>query len=165
MYRVIGADQKEYGPVGADQLRQWMAEGRINAQTLAQVEGAAGWKPLSTFPEFGIATPPPLPSAPPPLPSAGAHPLKHSGMAVAGFVCGLLGLMCCGPVASILGLVFSIIGLMEINRNPTQLTGKSMAIAGIILAIVGCLIFLGALAIGFWPGLLKGMRFHHHWRL
>ena len=154
MYRVIGTDQKEYGPAGADQLRQWIAEGRINAQTLIQAEGASGWKPLSAFPEFaGVFAPPPFTGGPPPFPSFGAHPPKNSGMAVAGFVCSLLGLVCCGPFLSIPGLVFSIIGLVEINRNPTQLTGKSMAIAGIVLSAVGCLMFLAAFAIGFWPGL------------
>jgi uncharacterized protein DUF4339 len=52
MYKIIGADQKEYGPVSAEQLRQWMAEGRVNAQTLVRAEGTTEWKPLSTFPEF-----------------------------------------------------------------------------------------------------------------
>ena len=33
MYKIIGADQKEYGPVTAEQLRQWIAEGRVNGQT------------------------------------------------------------------------------------------------------------------------------------
>jgi len=164
MYRVIGTDQKEYGPAGADQLRQWIAEGRINAQTLTRAEGASGWKPLSAFPEFaGVFAPPPLTGGPPPFAPMGAHPRKNSSMAVAGFVCSLLGLMCCGPFVSIPGLVFSIIGLVEINRNPAQLTGKSMAIAGIVLSAVGCLMFLAAFAIGFWPGLPKGIRFHHYW--
>jgi hypothetical protein len=164
MYRVIGTDQKEYGPAGADQLRQWIAEGRINEQTLTRAEGASGWKPLSAFSEFaGIFPPPPLTRGAPPLAPMGAHLRKNSGMAVAGFVCSLLGLMCCGPFVSIPGLVFSIIGLVEINRNPTQLTGKSMAIAGIVLSAVGCLMFLATFAIGFWPGLPKGIRFHHYW--
>jgi len=26
MYKIIGADQKEYGPVSADQLRQWLGQ-------------------------------------------------------------------------------------------------------------------------------------------
>ena len=30
MYKIIGADKKEYGPITADQLRQWLAEGRVN---------------------------------------------------------------------------------------------------------------------------------------
>ena len=52
MYRIIGGDQKEYGPVTADELRRWIAEGRANAQTQVLGEGAAEWKPLAAFPEF-----------------------------------------------------------------------------------------------------------------
>ena len=40
MYKIIGADKKEYGPVTGDQLRHWISEGRVNSQTLARAEGA-----------------------------------------------------------------------------------------------------------------------------
>ena len=68
MYKIIGADQKEYSSVTADQLRQWIADGRLNGQTPAQLEGETEWKTLSDFPEFAevlglgaaAATPPPL---------------------------------------------------------------------------------------------------------
>ncbi len=52
MYRIIGADGREYGPVTSEQLRQWIHEGRANAQTRLQAEGATEWKTLSEFPEF-----------------------------------------------------------------------------------------------------------------
>lgn len=52
MYKIIGADKREYGPVTAEQLRQWIAEGRANGQTPAKAEDGTEWKPLSTFPEF-----------------------------------------------------------------------------------------------------------------
>ncbi len=52
MYRIIGADGKEYGPISAEVLRQWIAQGRTNAQTRIRPEGAADWKLLSEFPEF-----------------------------------------------------------------------------------------------------------------
>lgn len=52
MYRIIGADGREYGPVTAEQLRQWIRDGRATAQTKAQAEGSAGWKTLSAIPEF-----------------------------------------------------------------------------------------------------------------
>ena len=52
MYKIIGADQKEYGPVSADQINAWILEGRANGQTQVQPEGSAEWRPLSTFPEF-----------------------------------------------------------------------------------------------------------------
>lgn len=55
MYKVIGGDQKQYGPVSADEVRHWIADGRLNAQSLAWAEGAAEWKPLGSFPEFAEA--------------------------------------------------------------------------------------------------------------
>lgn len=65
MYKIIGADQKEYGPISADQLRQWIAQGRANANTMVQAEGGTEWKPLSAFPEFAASF---TRSAPPPTP-------------------------------------------------------------------------------------------------
>jgi Membrane domain of glycerophosphoryl diester phosphodiesterase/GYF domain 2 len=58
MYKIIGADQKEYGPITGEQIRQWIAEGRVNAQTHACLEGTHEWKPLGMFPEFGFPTSP-----------------------------------------------------------------------------------------------------------
>jgi len=65
MYRIIGADGREYGPVNADQIKQWISEGRADARTRAKAKGGAGWGPLETIPEFagslGITpSPPPL---------------------------------------------------------------------------------------------------------
>jgi hypothetical protein len=69
MYKIIGADQKEYGPVSAQEIRQWIAEGRANGQTLVQAEGATEWKPLSSYPEFfDTLASAPAPSVPPPAP-------------------------------------------------------------------------------------------------
>jgi hypothetical protein len=64
MYKIIGADGKEYGPVTTEQLRQWITEGRTNAHTQVQSEGSTEWKPLGTLPEFAgvfAATQPPPP--------------------------------------------------------------------------------------------------------
>jgi hypothetical protein len=52
MYRIIGGDQKEYGPVAADDLRRWISDGRLSGQSLVQTEGSGEWRALSTFPEF-----------------------------------------------------------------------------------------------------------------
>src|SRR5258708_31066465 len=68
MYRIIGTDQKEYGPIDANQLRQWIVERRIHAQSAIKAEGAAQWQPLGAFPEFA----PLLAAAPPPV--AGVAP-------------------------------------------------------------------------------------------
>jgi hypothetical protein len=54
-YKVIGGDLKQYGPVSADDLRKWIADGRLNAMSLVQVHGDVEWKQLSAFPEFADA--------------------------------------------------------------------------------------------------------------
>jgi len=59
MYKIIGADGKEYGLVSDGDLRKWIAEGRLNAQSLAKAESDAEFRPLATFPEFADAFPPP----------------------------------------------------------------------------------------------------------
>jgi hypothetical protein len=65
-YYMLGGDGKEYGPVAAEQLRQWMAEGRANGQTQVRtMEG--GYIALATVPELnGAAASPasPAPAAP-----------------------------------------------------------------------------------------------------
>jgi hypothetical protein len=74
MYKIIGADGREYGPVSADQLRQWIAEGRVNSQTRIQSEGGADWKALSQFPEFADVAQPVV-AVPPPIGSVNADQL------------------------------------------------------------------------------------------
>jgi hypothetical protein len=66
MFKIIGADQKEYGPVSTEQLRQWVVEGRANGLTQVRKEGETDWKPLSAFPEFADV----LRTAPTPAPGS-----------------------------------------------------------------------------------------------
>ena len=68
-YKIIGGDLKQYGPVSADDIRKWIAEGRLNAQSLVQSYGDIEWKQLSQFPEFAdlLAAAPATASAPQPL--------------------------------------------------------------------------------------------------
>jgi hypothetical protein len=70
MYTIVGGDGQRYGPVSADQLRQWVAQGRANGQTLTYREGG-DWKPLSTYPEFADLAAPTIGSGPEPQPIAG----------------------------------------------------------------------------------------------
>lgn len=55
MYIIIGGDGKEYGPISADDLRKWIAEGRLNAQSMAKSESDAEFRPLAAFPELADA--------------------------------------------------------------------------------------------------------------
>ena len=65
MYKIIGADGQQYGPVTAEQIRQWITEGRANAETLAQPEGGTDWKPLGQIAEFVAQFPAATSSVPP----------------------------------------------------------------------------------------------------
>ncbi|HUB87562.1 MAG TPA: DUF4339 domain-containing protein [Verrucomicrobiae bacterium] len=71
MYTIIGGDGKEYGPISADDLRKWIAEGRLNGQSLAKAESDAEFRALATFPEFADVLAPraPAPGAPSAFPT------------------------------------------------------------------------------------------------
>ena len=86
MYKIVGVDGQQYGPVSAEEIRRWIADKRVNAQTLAQAEGSPEWKPLGSFSEFASelkAVPPPI--APPPSAIAS----RASNKIPAG-ICGIL---------------------------------------------------------------------------
>ncbi|HXJ72223.1 MAG TPA: DUF4339 domain-containing protein [Candidatus Dormibacteraeota bacterium] len=71
MYHMIGGDDREYGPVSAEQLHEWIAAGRANAETKLKKEGETDWKPLGTFTEFGDAL---AAKSAPPSPDPGLLP-------------------------------------------------------------------------------------------
>ncbi|MBI2946794.1 MAG: hypothetical protein HYY23_04050 [Verrucomicrobia bacterium] len=48
-YRIVGSDRKIYGPVTGGKIMEWIADGRIDWQTLAKPEGSGEWKPLSAW--------------------------------------------------------------------------------------------------------------------
>ena len=77
MYKIIGGDKKEYGPITADDLRRWIAEGRLSGQSLVQAEGSGEWRTLSAFPKFADA----LLAQSGQAPSAGAIPPPVSTVA------------------------------------------------------------------------------------
>ena len=167
MYILIGADQKEYGPVAADEVRAWIAEGRANGQTLARLEGGP-WKPLSTFPEFvGSlgATPQPAPPLPLAQASFSGRTPETNSMAVAGLVMGILsmtvGLVCCGLVFNILGVIFSSVALSQIKRSPGQQAGRNLAIIGLVLSLLGLVLQIIIIIVFGAMGLLKEIMHQH----
>jgi GYF domain 2 len=63
MYRIIGGDGNEYGPVSAEQVRDWIKQGRASAQTKIRPEAGGEWRTIGELPEFASA--PGTPAAPP----------------------------------------------------------------------------------------------------
>jgi carbonic anhydrase len=66
VFRIVGEDRKIYGPYTAQEVQQWLEEGRIALTALAQRIGYKEWKQLSSFVQShlpkNIPQPPKLPS-------------------------------------------------------------------------------------------------------
>jgi len=149
MYKIIGADQKEYGPVSADQLRQWVTEGRVNGQTKVQPADSTEWKMMAELPEFAALLPKMPPPPPPPMRTIPITPLPPqpgtNQMAVWAMVLGILAVLCCqilGPVAIVLGAV----SLSQLKSHP-ELKGRGFAITGIVLGVVSLLMVIVAIVV------------------
>jgi hypothetical protein len=160
-FKILGADGKEYGPVTANDLRDWVAQGRANAHTSAQIEGSVEWKPLSSYPELADifsgsqaarTQMPPLPSALPGASGETAEPIRTSRLAIASLVCGMLGFLCL-PVLP--GIVLGIVALVKIGNSEKRLKGKGLAIAGISLSFVMAFFIIPMSAALLLPSLAK----------
>jgi hypothetical protein len=149
MYKIIGADQNEYGPITAEQVRQWVAEGRLNGLSKIQAEGSGVWRQLRDMPEFSALlprTPAPI-SLGGPLPPSPAAPPRANPLAGWALGTGIASLPCCfAPILSPVSIVLGAIALSQIKQNPNQ-GGRGMATAGIVLGCISLLmglVFLGA---------------------
>jgi len=142
-YTVIGNDGRTYGPAGAKQIRQWIAQARVESRTPVFMEGAADWTFLGLLPEFANDFPgTPQPIAP--LKPGVMQAPRTNSFAVAGLVCGILSWLscfccCCCVPFNLLGLVFSIIALVQIGGDPHRQGGRGLAIAGLVLSATSLL--------------------------
>jgi len=133
MYKIIGADGKEYGPISIEQFGQWAAQGRVNPQTRVQPEGSPDWKAASEIPELqglfatfpSTATPAPISALP-----AGVPGKLEKGLAVTSLVLGILSLVCLGPLTGVPAIICGHIAHGRSRRSPAQYGGAGMAIAG-----------------------------------
>lgn len=159
MFKILGSDGKEYGPIDATVVREWIRERRANGKTRVQIEGNAEWVELASLAEFAadLATasaPPPLPprlGAVPPAATSDPGP-KTSGMAIASLVLGLVGF--CG-ITAIMGMILGLVATIRIGKSNGQLKGKGLAISGMIVSSVMFVLFLGIAAGLILPALSK----------
>jgi prepilin-type processing-associated H-X9-DG protein len=132
MYKIIGADGQPYGPVNAEQIRRWILEKRIKAETLVQIEGATEWKPLESIPELAAELKT-TSSGTPVQPPIATTVSKNSGMAVASLVLGILGVFTCG-ITALFGLILGIIAMVKVSNSRGALRGGGVALAGVIVS-------------------------------
>jgi len=157
-YTIIGGDQKQYGLVTPEDICRWIADGRLNGQSLVKAESDAEFRALAEFPEFADALAA-LTAPPPPLTVSGAGPDSARDAAlklVKGPVIGLkvtaivgLALVAVGLVWNILVLSGVQIGMQQINDPQMQkllssLGGGLGIVQDIIGAVVGVIVLIGA---------------------
>ena len=123
-YTIIGGDKKEYGPVSAAEVRQWLAEGRLDGNSLMRQENDTEWRPLSTFLEFAPATAPPAQNPPPLTAPARPGPAGLDPEAMAAAVKGpAVGLIVVGCLYVLLAL-FSLVKALFFPADTAKILGQ-----------------------------------------
>ena len=92
-YHFIGGDGKTYGPYSQEQMQQFMAENRVNAQSQVSTDGGA-WQPAAQYPELGAGGVPATLGIPQPIavnPGAAQEAVK--GPAIFMMVLGIVSLI------------------------------------------------------------------------
>jgi hypothetical protein len=157
MYKILGQDGKEYGPVSAEVVRQWVAEGRINAQTQVQASGSTEWVAIAQVPELSgsFASAAASPGAgPAPLRAAVGASQPRQGLAITSLVLGILSMVCFGLFAGIPAVICGHIARGRVKRAPAQYGGGGLALAGLITGYLG-IVFTFILAGLFLPALAR----------
>jgi Domain of unknown function (DUF4190)/GYF domain 2 len=136
------------GTFSEEDVRAGLSAGRFVGTDLGWREGMAQWQPLSQFAEFAAATPDagsttPVPPAAVPA-TVVTHPptatVKVEPLAIWSLVLSALGLVCCGFILGIPGVICGHIALSKIRTQP-GLEGRGLAIAGLVI---------GYASIAFW---------------
>ncbi|MFM1944349.1 MAG: hypothetical protein RI897_3331 [Verrucomicrobiota bacterium] len=166
-YSIIGGDQKEYGPVSADQVRCWVGEGRAGSATLVR-SGDGAWRPLSEHPEFEDlfrGGPPPLVAVGPVLGSQPASMVElasvaeakgavmwpavslivlavmDGGMAIMQLIGGLLG----GGMGGLSGFQFHVGGEVPMDEVAEWLAGPIGLAGSLVSLLLSGIILFGAI--------------------
>jgi TM2 domain-containing membrane protein YozV len=131
MYKIIGSDGREYGPVSAEQLSDWIRQGRVTPQTKVLSEAGGDWQPLAASPEFSspAAAPPTLEDRASTKLAAGLCGILLGALGIHKFILGytgtglimlLVSVLSCGiasPVIAIIGLIEGILYLTKSDEE------------------------------------------------
>lgn len=142
MFKILGGDGREYGPVSGEQLSQWIREGRAGGSTQIQRAGESSWVLLRDLPEFAAkfqAPSPPIGEQPGRLPQL----VRIFGALNIGF-----GVLCLLRLA---GSFISLVAVMRQSQPQTTGLFTTSFFVFQVIAIIGAIIRLVS---GF--GLLRG---------
>lgn len=156
MYTIIGADGREYGPVPADKVRDWIAAGRANAQTRIKPVGSTEWTYVGALPEFASGTPAaaaPAVGTVVPVATAAPAPLTGDAKTIAD---DLIARAAPLDVFSCIGRSFD---LWKANLLP--LVGVTFVVI-VIVAVLGAIPLLGAIANLVLTGVFYGGLYYYY---
>jgi len=145
MYKIVGADGKEYGPVTLEQLQQWAGQGRLSATTQVQNAATGEWRAAADCPEISgfLAVRVPTPGAIGALPATGG---EKKGLAITSFVLGLGSFVfCLSVLGGIPAIILGHIAHARARRSPAEYGGAGFAVAGLVLGYLS--VVLTALAV------------------
>jgi len=145
MYKILGADQKEYGPITLEQIRQWIVEGRVDRATMVQAQDQISWAPLASIPELAALLPPPPLSGPqiagarPRVQSDPASPVPYTPHVPSYLLPAILTTLCCCLPFGIVAIVYAaqvngklqagdIAGAQASSRNALMWSWISVAV-------------------------------------
>jgi hypothetical protein len=138
-YYSIG--EERHGPVSMMDLRQLVLTGQLTMHDLVWKEGMADWVPLAIQPELQLLrVGGPAAHAADGAATGMASLPRMSGLAIASLTLGILGLVlsfCTIGVCSIMAIVFGAIAMKDIGRSRGLVTGRGMAISGLVMGIIG----------------------------
>ena len=155
-YHFIGGDGKTYGPYSQEQMQQFMAENRVNAQTQMSADGAA-WQPAGQFPELaGTTGASPVPAtlgipAAPGLPqpiavNPGAVQAMVNGPAIFMMVLAIIMIL-----LQLLGAVLNLAGSAIAADLPPEIRDKIIAqgafglVQNVVIIIINIIILIGSI--------------------
>ncbi|HWF18076.1 MAG TPA: DUF4339 domain-containing protein [Verrucomicrobiae bacterium] len=156
-YTMIGADGLQYGPINLGQIRSWIGEGRITAETKILRSDTNAWLPASQYAELGLAQPqlqtrgPAVAVASPSMPVSGPNPaLERRARSGARWFFWIAGLSLINSFMAMSGkaVVFVVgLGVTNLVDLTVQQMGANMTIALVInLVISGVFALFGIFA-------------------
>lgn len=134
------AGGEQHGPVSLVALREMIASGGLLPNDQVWRDGMPDWDFIQNVPDLGAALPrapsmayaPPYGYGAPGLPPADK---RTSGLAVASITLGILGLFI--GLCSVFAIIFGSAALINIGQSHGTVTGKGMAISGLITGVIG----------------------------
>ena len=150
---------EEYGPISANDIRNWQRQGRMNSESLVRYEDSENWQPLSSFSELSSnkTSQQLLSEAGITLDSNNESPATqatksqqqndqnfqpHRGTMI--LIFGIIGVACCFPfgiAAWVMGHAdIKLIDSGEMDPTGRGMTngGKICGIISVILTVIGC---------------------------